>query len=348
MEGTMKAVVFRQPNDIVVEEKPIPQINPDELLIRSMAAGICRSDLDLLHGKYAARFPYPVTPGHEWSGLVLEVGREVIGFEPEDRVVGECKYGCSECRVCKSGDSNYCPNASFFGFTEQGAFAEYFKVKARLLHKLTDIGNWEDGALVEPFTVGYYAINAFGGVDGGQKVVIFGGGTIGACTTAAASGQGATVIGIEPAARRRELLRTVGADYTLDPTDYKFVDRVLELTGGVGADLAVEASGHGSALATILKTVRNSGRVVFTGINSDKDITTELGLIQSKGLHIRGTDGAPGIWPRALAFLGRIQPNLKALITHRLPLSRSKEAFEIASDSSRSVKVLIVPDEIVP
>ena len=348
MEGTMKVVVFRRANDVVIEEKAIPQINPHELLVRSMAAGICRSDLDLLHGKYAVRFPYPVTPGHEWSGLVLEVGSEVTGFEPGDRVVGECKYGCGECLACKSGDSNYCPDANYFGFTEQGAFAEYFKVKARLLHKLTDTENWEDGALVEPFTVGYYAINAFGGVDGGQKVVIFGGGTIGACTTAAASGQGATVIGVEPEAQRRDLLRTVGADYTLDPTDNQFIDRVLELTNGVGADLAVEASGHGSALATILKTARNSGRVVFTGINSDTDITTALGLIQSKGLHIRGTDGAPGIWPRALRFLGRIQPNLKALITHRFPLSRAKEAFEIASDSSRSVKVLIVPDEMVP
>ena len=179
MKGSMKAVVFRSPNNMAVDKVPIPAIGPNEVLVRSMASGICHSDFDLLSGQYIVPFSYPVTPGHEWSGQVVEVGSEVRSFSPGDRVVGECPYGCGECIACKSGASNYCPQANHFGFTENGASSEYFKVKARLLHKLPDDVSWEDGALVDPFTVGYYAITVLGGTDGGQKVIVFGGGNIG-------------------------------------------------------------------------------------------------------------------------------------------------------------------------
>jgi L-iditol 2-dehydrogenase len=344
MQSAMKAVVFRGPNDMVLETLPVPQIGPAEVLVRSMASGICHSDFDLLSGKYIVPFTYPVTPGHEWAGEVVEVGSAVTSFKPGDRVVGECPYGCGECIACKSGASNYCPNANHFGFTENGAASEYFTVKARLLHGLPDNVSWEDGALVEPFTVGYYAIEVLGGTDGGQKVVVFGGGTIGACTTAAARGMGATVIAVEPVPQRRELLKAVGADHTLDPKDPNFIKNLLDLTDGIGADLAVEASGHAAALQTILKTVRNDGRVIFTGINIGMIVPMEMGLIQIKGLNIKGTVGAPNIWPRALQFLSRVKPNLKPIISHRFLLSQAKEAYDVAADRARSVKVLLLAD----
>ena len=341
MKSTTKAIVFRGVNDIAFETAPIPHIGPDEVLIQPMAVGICRSDLDLLNGKHSTHFPYPLTPGHEWSGRVVEVGSEVSGFRSGDRVVGECKSGCGECIACKSGASNYCPNPRIVGFNEAGAFSEYFKIKARLLHDLADHLSWENGALVEPFTIGYYAIGVLGGTDGGEKVIVFGGGTIGACTAAVARGMGATVIGVEPVPQRRELLRAVGADCVLDPRDGKFLDKVLDLTDGVGADLAVEASGHTAALQMVLKTARNAGRVVFTGINAGTDIPVELGLIQSKGLRVQGNDGSPGMWPRALQFLSRIKPNLEPIVTHRFSFDQADEAFKVAGDQSQAVKVLV-------
>jgi len=346
MNGTMMAVVFRGPNDMVVEEARIPQIEPHEVLVRSMASGICHSDFDLLSGQYIVPFSYPVTPGHEWSGEVVEVGSDVKTFKPGDRVVGECPYGCGECIACKSGASNYCPNANHFGFTENGASSEYFKVKARLLHKLPDDVSWEDGALVEPFTVGYYAISVLGGTDGGQKVMVFGGGNIGACTVAAARGMGATVIGVEPVAERQELLKAVGADYVLNPADENFLNQVLELTNGIGADLCIEASGNKAALQAILKTARNDGRVIFTGINIGMIVPVELGLIQIKGLNVKGTVGAPDVWPQALQFLSRIQPNLKPIISHKYPLRKAEEAFQMAADRTKSVKVLLMAEEL--
>ena len=348
MKGTMKAVVFRGPSDMVVEEIPIPAIGPNEVLVRSMASGICHSDFDLLSGKYIVPFSYPVTPGHEWAGQVVEVGSDVTSFNPGDRVVGECPYGCGGCVACKSGASNYCPDANHFGFTENGASSEYFKVQARLLHILPDELSWADGALVEPFTVGYYAINVLGGTDGGQKVIVFGGGNIGACTVAAARGMGATVIGVEPVAERRELLEAVGADHVLNPKDEDFLEKVMDLTDGIGADLAVEASGHKEALQVVLKTARNDGRVVFTGINIGMIVPIELGLIQIKGLNVKGTVGAPDVWPQALQFLSRVKPNLQPIITHRFPLRQAQEAFEVAADRAKSVKVVLVAEELMP
>jgi L-iditol 2-dehydrogenase len=347
VKGTMEAVVMRGPRDVVVEEKPIPQIEPDEVLVKFKAAGICHSDIEFLEGNFGIRFPYPVTPGHEWAGQIVEVGGDVATFAEGDRVVGECKQACGECVICKSGSGAQCPNAYIVGLSGDGAFSEYFKAKARFLHKLPDSMGWELGALAEPFSVGYFSLCVAGGTDGGERVVVFGGGTIGSCIVAAARGMDATVIGVEPVTQRRDLLRTMGADYTLDPNAAGFMGELLSLTGGIGADLAFEASGHATALQVILTTVRNGGRVVFTGINMDRSIPVELGVIQAKGLDVKGADGSMDVWPRMLQFMTRVKPNLEALITHRFRLSQAREAYEMATNFSEAVKVLFVSDDLM-
>src|SRR6476659_6233675 len=120
----MKALVFEGTNRASIGELPVPTIGPDDVLVRSHAVGICHSDFELLEGRYIIGFTYPVTPGHEWSGEVAEVGANVLGFRPGDRVVGECVVGPG--------------GVDHFGFSIDGAAAEYFRARSEWLHKIPD------------------------------------------------------------------------------------------------------------------------------------------------------------------------------------------------------------------
>ena len=246
----MKALVINKPGELQVKDLPTPAIGADEVLVRMRAVGICHSDYELYSGKYIIPIDYPVTPGHEWSGEVVETGKAVSGLKPGDRVVGEC--------VIESGEE-----VDHFGFSIDGAYSQLFKARPEWLHKLPDGVSFETGALVEPFTCGYYAIEANGRTNGSETVVVSGGGNIGLCAAAAARGMGARVILVDPLPLRRAAAEKIGVDVTVDPSAGDAVAKVLELTGGKGADLVIEASGHDSSLAAVLDYVRIGGRVTF-------------------------------------------------------------------------------------
>jgi L-iditol 2-dehydrogenase len=145
----MKALVINKPGELEVKDLPAPAIGPDEVLVRMRAVGICHSDYELYSGKYIIPIDYPVTPGHEWAGEVVELGKAVTDVKAGDRVVGEC--------VIESGEE-----VDHFGFSIDGAYSQLFRARPEWLHKLPEGVSFKAGALVEPFTCGYYAIEANG------------------------------------------------------------------------------------------------------------------------------------------------------------------------------------------
>ena len=245
-----------------------------------------------------------------------------------DRVVGEC--------VIESGEE-----VDHFGFSIDGAYSQMFKARPEWLHKLPDRVSFETGALVEPFTCGYYAIEANGRTNGSETVVVSGGGNIGLCAAAAARGMGARVILIDPLPLRRAAAEKIGVDATVDPSAGDSVAKVLKLTGGKGADLVIEASGHDASLAAVFDYVRTGGRVTFVGISIDRKVPVELGKIQSKSLTIKGTIGSPGVWPAALRFLARTKLDLSPIQTHFFDLTKGVEAFEFGKNPSSCIKVTL-------
>ena len=324
----MKALVINKPGELQVKDLPTPAIGPDEVLVRMRAVGICHSDYELYSGKYIIPIDYPVTPGHEWSGEVVETGNAVTGIKSGDRVVGEC--------VIESGEE-----VDHFGFSIDGAYSQLFKARPEWLHKLPDGVSFETGALVEPFTCGYYAIEANGRTNGSETVVVSGGGNIGLCAAAAARGMGARFILIDPLPLRRAAASKIGVDATIDPSAGDAVAKVLEQTGGRGADLVIEASGHDSSLAAVLDYVRTGGRVTFVGISIGRKVPVELGKIQSKSLTIKGTIGSPGVWPAALRFLARTKLDLSPIQTHFFDLAEGVEAFEFGKNPSSCIKITL-------
>ena len=323
----MKALIFDEPKKLIVSEVQSPRIDDSEVMIRSRRVGICHSDYELLAGQYIIPISYPVTPGHEWVGEVVEVGRNVKGLQVGDRVVGECVINTPE-------------RIHHFGFSIDGADREYFGARPEWLHKLPDAVDDAKGALIEPFTCGYYAVMRHGGVNASNTVVVSGGGTIGLVTAAAAIGMGARVIVIDPVALRRDVARRLGADAVVDPSATDPVAAVQDLTNG-GADLVVECAGHASSLASVFEYARPEGDVSMVGINIGQKISVDLGKIQIKNLNVKGCIGSPGVWPAAIRFLERTGIDLSPIQTHHFRLDQAAEAFDLGMNPQLAVKVTL-------
>ncbi len=318
----MKALQFMSPNVMSVNEIAIPKIADDEVLLASRSVGICHSDIELLEGRYIIPFNYPIIPGHEWSAEVMEVGSKVSKLKAGDRVVGECVIG-----------------QEHFGFSISGAMAEFFIAKADWLHKLPENVSWTQGALVEPFSCGYYATVRAENMDASDTVAVFGAGPIGLGVIAAAAAKGARVIAIEPSADRAKIAQSLGAEIVIDPIRQSTKDAVMDATEGVGATIVIDASGRPEAMAQTLEVAAFHGRVVIIGISVGGKAETEMGLIQSKELQVRGIIGSPGVWPETIRFLSRTNLDLSKLVTSTFDISDAGKAYQKVLTDKSQVKV---------
>jgi L-iditol 2-dehydrogenase len=318
----MKALQFEGPSAYAVNDLEVPAIADDEVLVASRAVGICHSDIELLEGRYIIPFQYPVIPGHEWAGEVVKVGRGVTDLGPGDRVVGECVIG-----------------SDHFGFSISGAAAEFFVAKASWLHRLPDALSWTQGALVEPFSCGYYATVRADNLDASDTVLVYGAGPIGLGVVAASVGKRAKVIVAEPSPSRASLAQTLGADVALDPTSVDFAEAVKNHTDGQGPSVVIEASGRPPAMASALEVAGFRARLVYVGIDVGTSVKAQLGLFQSKELQARGIIGSPGVWPQTLRFLARSGVDLSPLVTCEVPLSEADRGIRTVLEDKEQVKV---------
>ncbi len=318
----MKVLQFLGNSRCAVNDLDIPRIADDEVLLASRSVGICHSDIELLSGRYIIPFSYPVIPGHEWAGEVVQAGRKVTQFTTGDRVVGECVIGTEH-----------------FGFSISGAAAEFFVAKQAWLHRLPDNLSWTQGALVEPFSCGYYATVRADNLDASDTVVVLGAGPIGLGVVAAAAGKGARVVVAEPEAERGALAVRLGAEAVVDPSEPNLAEAVLDQTGGQPASVVFEASGKPAAMAAALEVAGFRARLVYIGIDVGRKEPAALGLIQSKELQIRGIIGSPGVWPQTLRFLSRTKVDLSPLVTKSFPLTDGADAVSAVLQDRTQVKV---------
>jgi L-iditol 2-dehydrogenase len=324
------AVIFeREPRGARCATVAVPALGPDDVLVQSKVVGLCRSDIELLEGHLDEQLgvPYPIVPGHEWSGEVLEVGSSVSNVAPGKPVVGECVIA---------------PN-HWFGFTYNGAAAERFVVPSRLLHQLPSSLSFEQGALVEPFTIAYRAIRDSGWMDAADTVAIVGAGMIGQCALAVARSMGALTVVVEPSSNRRDLAVRMGADIVIDPSEGSAAEALQRQAGRDGADLVIEASGNPHGLASTFDLARFGGRIVNIGICAHGQVSAPLGLIQAKDLTVRGTTGSPGVWPQALRFIERNEIDLTPVITATYDFNSAAEALRAADDAATNIKVHLHP-----
>ena len=336
--------------DLRIEEVEVSDPAPDQVLVKVKACGICGSDVECYEGKSAeGRYDIaPYTPGHEWSGVIEAVGREVTTLKVGDSVTGDCVMDCGICRNCKDGRMpSACLNMREVGFRPDspGGMGEYLLIEERFTHRIGDDWSYEEGAMVEPFSVGYFGIWGNGGyIDASDIAVIFGAGMIGLCVLIVAKTAEATTIVVEPIKFRAELAKKYGADVVVDPGDGSLKERILELTGGRGGSVLVEASGNDSAIASLFDVAGHSARIRLIGHSVGRKVPVEIGLTLWKTLSISGSGGTKTFTPRTIAFMGRIRKTVDfpGLITHRYKFADLHDAFHKAvTDKARALKVML-------
>jgi len=346
-----KSAFLSGPRQLELRETETPELRGDLVLVRLRAAGICGSDLECYTGKSKeGRYDLgPYVPGHEWAGEVAETGPGVSHLRKGDKVTGDCVLPCGGCENCKSNlSAAACLNMREAGFmpNSPGGMGEYLVMEERFLHQLPEEMSFEEGALVEPFSVSYYAIWGRGGyVNASDEVVVFGAGPIGLFAAVVARAAGARVILVEPIGFRRRMALDLGIDEAIDPRAVEVKEAVAELTKGRGADLVVEASGTDQAIASLGEVAAHEGRIRLIGHSIGRKVSLELGLFIWKSLSLTGQAGSPFAFPRTIRFMSRIRDRIDytKVITDRFPLERIQEAFDHAlKEKERAVKVMVV------
>jgi len=259
----MKAGVVHARNDIRYEDIKKPEIEPGKVIVKVKYTGICGSDVPRVNGD--ACHYYPNVLGHEFSGVVDEVGEGVTALKKGDRVAGVPLVPCMKCADCQKGNYSLCKHYSFIGSREFGSFAEYVQVPEKNAVKFADEVSFEQGALFEPATVALHGLRR---VDykGGKTVAILGGGTIGMMTAQWAKIFGAKSVTVfDIVDERLELAKRLGADYGVNSGAADFMDQVNEITGGRGFDYVYETAGNTITMKMAFKLAANKAGVCFIG-----------------------------------------------------------------------------------
>lgn len=347
----MLAAVYHGPNDLRVEQVPVPKIGSGELLVKVLSASICGTDLRILHGTHRM---YPAgtvrIPGHEIVGTIAEKGPDGTDFNVGQRVFCAPNTGCGHCLQCISGNNNLCANYDALGVTSDGGFADFVRIPAKSVAQgnIIPVAEAVDpavAALMEPFACVVRGQNAVD-IRPGELVLIMGAGPIGVMHMKLARARGAgRVVVSEPIAERAEQALGLGADRVVNPLT-EDLDAVLrDESGGRGADVIIVAAPAHAAQESAPSLAAISGRInFFGGLPKDRPtVNIESNLVHYKELRITGTTACStaDCW-QAAEIVNRGLVDLAPLISQRFPLKEAVAAFAAAEDR-KSLKVVLQP-----
>jgi len=353
MTDTMRCAVLHGVRDLRIEERRVPQPGPGEVLVAIRRVGVCGSDVHYYTqghiGDYVVRTPMVL--GHEAAGVVVGAGEGVTRHAVGDRVAIEPGYTCRRCFYCKSGRYNLCPEVTFMATPPvDGAFCDYVTWPEDFVHPLPNALSFDDGAMMEPLSVGLWAVER-GAVQPGDAVAVFGSGPIGLLTLQAARAAGATtLIAVDIEDSRLAHARRLGATHTLNDQDGGAVDRVRRITAGLrgfgpeqsGVDVAFETAGTVPTTRNTLAATRPGGVAVLVGLPPDPTVPLDIVSAAGKEIDIRGQFRYAGQYPRAVALTEAGRVDVASLVTHHFPLERAEEALRLADEHKEvALKVMV-------
>jgi L-iditol 2-dehydrogenase len=348
MPDTMKAAVLHGVHDMRVEDMPMPEISRErDVLVRIRSVGVCGSDVHFHERGIIGKYPLtePTIMGHEAAGEVVEVLDEDCGLRPGDRVAIEPGYTCRRCEFCKSGQYNVCPDVVFLAAPPiHGAFAEYLAWPSDFLFKLPDSLSMDDGAMMEPLSVGLWAATR-GGVKPGDCVAVLGAGPIGLFTMQSAIAAGATqAIVSDLEAGRLELAAKLGATDTIDASARDAEEAIMELTGGRGVDVAFECAGAVPTLQMALRVTRNGGTTQIVGMPAEQHPQIPIYEMINREIDLRGLFRYANCYPPAISLVEAGRVDVKSLVTHHFDLEDTPEAMTFVHERRDGViKAVIRP-----
>jgi 2-desacetyl-2-hydroxyethyl bacteriochlorophyllide A dehydrogenase len=342
MKGIMKAAIMREPGEIHLEDRPIPELDYGETLIKVRYIGICGSDVHLLHGKNSSAI-YPLLPGHEFVGEVVESkGEGSERLKIGDIVAAQELISCGICEACAKGEDNVCKHLKIIGIHTDGGFAEYVKVKTRKVFVLPKDIDLKVAALIEPFAVAVHDVRR-SELKIGETAYIAGGGPIGLLIGIAARLAGARKIVVsEVMEGRLALARKLGFD-TVNPTLESFDDDVKVLGEGRGFDVSFETAGVQQSMDACIEHTKNTGRIivlatptVFPVLDTSKVFMKELSLL---GVRVNAQYSFMGSVD--IVTSGMVDDQLKLLIDNEYTLDEIEKAFKEAETNKNAFKILV-------
>ena len=343
----MKALILKEYKRFCIEDVPIPELGPEDVLVSVKACGICGSDVHGMDGSTGRRRP-PVIMGHEAAGVIAEVGTETTNWKPGDRVTFDSTAYCGRCDFCRRGQINLCNQRRVLGvscedYRQDGAFAEYVAVPQHILYRLPEALTFEQAALVEPLSIAFHAARRTPLVLNDTAVVV-GAGMIGLTIiqTLRAAGCG-RIIAADIAQDKLALAAKLGATDTVDCADGKALEKILQLTHGRGADVAFEAVGVAATVGLAVRCVRKGGGVTLVG-NVSPTVPLPLQMVVTRELTLNGSCASAGEYPACLDMMARGAIQTGPLLSAIAPLAEGATWFDrLYAQEPGLVKVVLCP-----
>lgn len=343
----MKALVLKEYRKFAVEDFPVPAVQPDEVLVRVRACGICGSDVHGMDGSSGRRIP-PIVMGHEAAGVIAEVGKSVTRWNKGDRVTLDSTVSCGECWYCRRGEINLCENRRVLGvscgeYRRHGAFAEFVAVPARILYRLPDNLSFEQAAMVEAVSVAVHAVDRTP-LALNASVVVVGTGMIGLLVVQVLRAKGCgKIIAVDLDKEKLKLASKFGATHTIDVNEQDLQEKIRTLTDGRGADAAFEVVGLPATVKTAIESVRKGGSITLVG-NLKPQVELPLQLVVTRELTLIGTCASAGEYPACLDLIASGKINVTDFISATPPLEEGAKWFErLYTGETGLMKVLLKP-----
>jgi L-iditol 2-dehydrogenase len=341
--NSVKAAVWYGGKDVRIEDLPEPRIDKNGILVRVKSSGICGSDLHAFEGKSKRRVP-PLVMGHEFAGIVSDIGTDVQDFQCGDRVVVEPRISCGKCAPCQSGRSNICLGLKFVGLHTSGAFAEYVAVPAEVCYKLPDYISFDEASLVEPLSVATHSVNVTP-TKMGDSLLVIGAGVVGLLIMMVARNRvGGDVFVTDLIDFKLDLAKKLSAKAVVHSGREDPLKRVRELTRGEGVDAVIEAVGIQDTLNLALAVVKKGGNITVTGLQV-QDIQVDIMKLVTNEITLRGVYlYARGDFETSLELITNGVVQLKPLITHTFPLTEIAKAVDVLTSAAEDhLKVILNP-----
>lgn len=338
----MNAAILQGVKGITYGEIAKPMVHDDEVLLKISANSVCGSDIHYYRegGIGDMTIEEAFTPGHEFSGYIVEGSGLAHGFEDGTLVAVDPAQPCHSCEWCHAGQHHLCPHHSFVGAPPKtGAMAEFLSVPVSTVYRVPENFTAQQAALLEPLGIAIHALD-LAKLRPGSDVVILGAGSIGLYTMMLSQISGAMRVAvIEPIAYRRDIALRLGANAV-----FPDVETYLDYTKGRGADVVLEATISAIGPAHATQAVRIGGKVILIGIPDGDEFTLQASLVRRKGLTIKYSRRMGHIYPRAINYVGSGKIDVNAIVTHVMPLKDVKKAFElISSNEDNVIKVVLEP-----
>ncbi|MCD8352010.1 MAG: alcohol dehydrogenase catalytic domain-containing protein [Planctomycetaceae bacterium] len=338
---TMRAAVIEGKNSLSLKTVPMPELRPDEALLRVKYCGICGSDLHVLHGAHPTA-KFPVIPGHEFVGELVALNGGDTSLRPGDMVVSQPFFSCGNCQPCAKGRDNVCRSLRFMGAHVNGGFAEYVAVPIRKTYALPTGFDLQLAALVEPIAVAVHDVRR-SGIQVGETALVIGGGAIGQLLAIVARHSGASKVVIsEPNAYRRGVAERLGFQ-TVDPTSDGFDKALMEASDSLGFDVVFEASGSRPGVTASTKYAKITGKVMVIGMTKEP-YPVDLSAVFAKELVLEGVRiHAQYNFIGAIELLKNeaLRSQFLPLMTDVFPMEEIEDAFAFAQSAGDFMKVIV-------